>query len=93
MASDYTVLNHFGNGLEFADFIDTVGHRRRIKTEEKAKVVSFVWGDEFIQFLTALAVLPRTILKNRMNSFFTLKSSWCNSKSFYAKNLARQGIE
>ena len=33
-------------------------HRKRIKTEEKAKVVASVWGEEFIQFLAALAVLP-----------------------------------
>ena len=32
-------------------------HRRRIRTEEKAKVVTSVWGAEFIQFLVALAVL------------------------------------
>ena len=33
-------------------------HRRRIKTEEKAKVVATsVYGKEFIQFLDALAVL------------------------------------
>ena len=25
-------------------------HNRRIKTEEKAKVVATVWGEEFIQF-------------------------------------------
>ena len=31
-------------------------HRRRIKTEEKAKVVAAVWGTELIQFLAALAV-------------------------------------
>ena len=41
-------------------------HRSRIKTEEKAKVVAAVWGEEFIQFLAALAVLPWTILNNRM---------------------------
>ena len=40
---------------------------RRIKTEKKAKVVDSVWGEEFIQFLEALAVLPRTILNNRKN--------------------------
>ena len=34
-----------------------VKHRRRIKTEEKAKVVASVWGEEFIQFLAAIAVL------------------------------------
>ena len=32
------------------------------KTEEKAKVVTSDWGEEF---LAALAVLPRTILNNR----------------------------
>ena len=37
-------------------------HRRRIKAEEKVKVVASVWWEEFIQFLAALAVLPRTIL-------------------------------
>ena len=42
-------------------------HRRRIKTEEKAKIVASVWGEDFIKFLAALAVLPKTILKNRMN--------------------------
>ena len=26
-------------------------HRRRINTEEKAKVVADVWGTEFVQFL------------------------------------------
>ena len=52
-------------------------HRRRIKTEEKVKVVASVWGEECIQFLAALAILPRTILKNRtganhpiINKFF-----------------------
>ena len=31
--------------------------RRRINTEEKAKVVAAVWGTEFIIFLVALAKL------------------------------------
>ena len=39
-------------------------HRRRIKTEEKAKVVGS---------LDALAVLPRTILKSRMSSSLSFK--------------------
>ena len=46
--------------------------RRRIKTEEKVKVVASVWGKEFIQFLAALAFLPWTILKNRINSPFSI---------------------
>ena len=44
------------------------------------KVVASGWGEEFIQFLAALAKnLPGTIFKNRMNSSFTFKSSWRNS--------------
>ena len=31
--------------------------RRRINTDEKAKVVAAVWGTEMIQFLAALAIL------------------------------------
>ena len=51
-----------------------LGHRRRIKTEEKAKVVAFVWREESIQVLAALAVLPKEDLKNRMNSYFSFAS-------------------
>ena len=43
-------------------------HRRRIYTEEKATVVASIWGEEVINFLATLAVLPRTIMKNRFNS-------------------------
>ena len=32
-------------------------HRRNIKTEETAKVVTSVWEEEFIKYLTAGAVL------------------------------------
>ena len=34
-----------------------VFHRRRINTEEKAKVVTVVWGTESIQFLAVLVIL------------------------------------
>ena len=37
--------------------LKTAGHRRRINTEEKAKVVTAVWGTEFIQFVAVLAIL------------------------------------
>ena len=37
--------------------LKTAGHRRRINTEEKAKVVTAVWGTDFMQFLDVLAVL------------------------------------
>ena len=43
--------------------------------EAKAKVVASVWGAEFIKFLATQAVLPRSILKNRMNSIFSSKST------------------
>ena len=36
-------------------------HRRRKETEAKANDVASVWGAKFIQFLAALAVLPRSI--------------------------------
>ena len=52
-------------------YILCMHHRRRIKTEVKAKVVATVClgggGEEFIEFLAALAVLPWKILNNRMN--------------------------
>ena len=52
---------------EFNSIKERYWHRR-IKTEEIAKVVAAVWGEELIQFLAELAVsvLPRTIL-NRIN--------------------------
>ena len=38
-------------------------HRRRMEREAKAKVVASVWGADFVQFLAALAVLPRSFLE------------------------------
>ena len=32
-------------------------YKRRIRTDEKAKVVAAVWGAEFSQFVAALAIL------------------------------------
>ena len=51
-------------------------HRRRIYTEEKAKVVAAAWGTEFIKFLAALAVLHKDELhqndmKKKMNSSYS----------------------
>ena len=43
-------------------------YRRRIYTEEKAKVVAAAWGKELIQLLDALAILQQDDLKNRMIS-------------------------
>ena len=76
------------SGCKFM-FWNLFTHRRSIKTDEKAKVVAFVWGEEFIKFLAALAILPRTIWKNRMNSSFSFKSSWCNS-SYYSNRPSAQ---
>ena len=36
--------------------LQLVYHRRRMKTEEKAKVVAAVWGTEFMEFLATLAI-------------------------------------
>ena len=41
-------------------------HRRRMYTEEKAKVVAAVGGTELLQFLAPLAILHQEDLKNRM---------------------------
>ena len=43
-------------------------HERRMETEGKAKVIVSVWVAKFVQFLAALAVLPRSIWKKRLNS-------------------------
>ena len=48
------------------------GHRRRIYTEEKAKVVAAVWETELLQFLAVLAIFHQDDLKNRMNSSFSV---------------------
>ena len=45
--------------------------RRRIKTEEKAKVVAAVWGKELIQFLAALAILDQNEWKKGNNSSYS----------------------
>ena len=39
-----------------------------METEGKAKVVASVWGAKFVQFLAALAVLPRAVWKKRLKS-------------------------
>ena len=36
---------------------ESESHRRRINTEEKAKVVAAAWVTELIQFLAKLAIL------------------------------------
>ena len=45
-----------------------------METEAKEKVVASVWGSEFIQVIAAMAILPQSIWKNRMNSSFSFKS-------------------
>ena len=50
----------------------------------------FCLGEEFIQFLATLAILPRTILKNGRNSSFSFKSSWRNKS--YSLNRPVQNI-
>ena len=42
--------------------------RRRMEFEDMAKVVASVWGAEFVQFLAALAILPSSFWKKRLNS-------------------------
>ena len=61
--------------MQSAASFPTHYHRRRIKTEEKAKVVAAVWGTELIQFLAALAISRKDVLKKRMNR---KKATWWN---------------
>ena len=42
---------------QFGYYPLVVFHRRRINAEEKAKVVTVVWGTESIQFLAVLVIL------------------------------------
>ena len=46
-------------------------HRRRIKTEEKVKVVAAVWGTELIKFLAVLTILHQDDLKKGINSSYS----------------------
>ena len=57
-----------------------------MELEDKAKVVVSVWGAECVQFLAALAVLPRSIWKKRMNLTVS-------SRSTEAKQWTRQEIQ
>ena len=52
---------------QFAELRKTIGRRRRINTEESAKVVTAIWGTEFIQCLAALAIVHLNNLNNGMN--------------------------
>ena len=45
-------------------------HRKRIKTEEKAKVIAASWGTECFQFLAVLAILHQDELKNRVKTAY-----------------------
>ena len=40
----------------FASILHQFAHRRRIKTEEKANVVTAVWGRELIKVLAVLDI-------------------------------------
>ena len=62
-----------------ADFLFSVykvglgrGHKRRIKTEEKAKVIAAAWGAEAIHFFASLDILHHDDFKNRMNCTRTI---------------------
>ena len=58
-------------------------HRRRMEREAKTKVVASVWGGkgQNVFFLTAPAVLPRSIWKKQLNS--TVSSKTTESKQLW----------
>ena len=65
---------------------DVDRHRRRINTEDKAKVVASVWGTEFIHCLAKLALLKNRINCTRM--IWRRMHSSCSSNLPTAKQLA-----
>ena len=69
-------------------FWDQNNHRRRMETEDKARVVVSVWGVKCVQFLVALSVLPRSFeRKGWIQPFFqiyrdktaSMARNWTNS--------------
>ena len=59
-------------------------HRRKINTEEKAKVVAAVWETELIQFfVAALAILQQDDFKKRMNRITATWQNRCFGKMDY----------
>ena len=55
------------------------GHRRRIKTEAKAKVVAAAWGTKLIQFI--VAIWYQDDLKKRIKLILFFKATWCKISS------------
>ena len=73
------LVKQFG---QFSLMAAQCAHRRRINKIKKGKGHRCCLGAEVIQFLDALAILPKTVLKNEfIISAFSFKSSWCNSSS------------
>ena len=71
LSSTYLFLSSIYLFLSSIYLFFNVDHRRRSHAEEKAKVVTAVWGIAFIQFLAVLVILNHVDLKNRMNSSFS----------------------
>ena len=69
-------------------------HRKKDLYRRQSKGRRCCLGEEFIQFFVALAVFPRMILKNRLNSsFFPNHQIILLLKIVLSKTLAWQGIE
>ena len=54
-------------------------HRRRIKTEEKAKVVTAVWGTELIQIYCRASYFAQGLFEQRDHFILFFISLWCIS--------------
>ena len=67
--------DYFRDSVWFSNY-----HRRRINTEEKAKVVAAAWGTECIQFLAALAILHQDSLKKRIRIITDTLRNGCFEK-------------
>ena len=57
-----------------------IHHSRRIKIEEKAKVVVAVWGTELIKCLAALAIFRKDDFKNKIKRLTVTWRNGCFGK-------------
>ena len=93
-----TNYTDFAGILQPSEQLVSIRHRRRIYTEEMAKVVAAAWGTELFPFLEALTILHQDDWKNTyIKIILFFHSSWC--KSSYSSNcpgakyLALKGME
>ena len=66
-----TTTPHQQYSIDTTQGTEEDSHRKRIKTEDKAKVVAAVWGTAQIQFLAAPTILHQDDINKGMNSSYS----------------------